>query len=120
MVDKVDIWMPLYIGQYLAKTMHLTTEQHGAYMLIIMAYWQNNGPLCESRLPAIAKLSPDAWSIAQALLAEFFDTKSKPGFWVHHKIEKELKRATKNRETNKQRAKTAANKRWANTDDDSF
>ena len=120
MADKVDIWMPLYIGGYLSKTMHLTTEQHGAYLLLIMAYWQNNGPLCESRLPAITKLTPDAWSNAQALLEEFFDTKSKPGFWVHTKIEKELKRAAKNRETNKLRAKTAANKRWGNSGDDVF
>ena len=112
MPKKTDIWMPLYVGDYLGDTMHLTTEQHGAYLLIIMAYWKNRGPLRESLLPSIAKMAPDAWSIAQALLAEFFDTDTVPGKWVHHRIDREIRRAVKNKETNTKRATTAANRRW--------
>lgn len=112
MADKVDIWMPLFIGDYLSSTMHLTPEQHGAYLLIQMSYWKNLGPLPESVIPTITRLSPDAWSIAQALFKQFFDTESKPGFWVHADLDAKLKKAAQNKKTNEERAKAAADKRW--------
>jgi uncharacterized protein YdaU (DUF1376 family) len=73
MDSKVDIWMPLAIGDYLADTSHLNTTQHGAYLLLLMHYWRK-GPLPNDpeQLANITKLSMDAWSINQAVLMQFF------------------------------------------------
>lgn len=32
-------WMPLYIGDFIADTAHLSAEETGAYILLIMHYW---------------------------------------------------------------------------------
>lgn len=82
-------WMPLYIGDYLAKTSHLTTIQHGAYLLLIMHYWANGGlPKTDAELMAIARMSHDEWSGNCHVLARFFD-----GDWCHGRIDDELKKS---------------------------
>ncbi|MCX7170309.1 MAG: DUF1376 domain-containing protein [Proteobacteria bacterium] len=112
MTRKADIWMPLYIGDYLSDTMHLTAEQHGAYLLAIMAYWKNGGPLPVESMATICHLTGDAWSNAQAMLAQFFNLESKPSFWVHNRVEAELAKARKNKQGAVSKAITAAQARW--------
>lgn len=113
---KPDIWMPLYIGDYLADTMHLTTEQHGAYLLLIMAYWKNGGalPSDDRKLMAICRLGFDAWSMHKHTLASFFDADSNPDLWIHVRAEKEMEKAGNNQEKRVVRAQKAAAARWGN------
>lgn len=113
-MKKPDIFMPLYIGDYLAGTSRLTTEQHGAYLLLIMDYWMN-GPLPddESVLANIAKMSRDAWGMHGALLKQFFSIKN--GMLVHKRIEEELSKAVAQKEAAHEKAKKAANARWKNS-----
>lgn len=110
---KPDVWMPLYIGDYLSDTMHLTTEQHGAYLLLIMAYWKNGGalPASDAQLAAICRMPVDAWSNARAVLENFFDT-TQEGKWVSKRVEKEMQAAGQKKAQAVQKAANAAAARW--------
>lgn len=110
-MGKIDIWMPLYIADYLADTSRLTTEQHGAYLLLLIDYWRN-GPLPDDDtvLAQITRMSPDAWSNARSTLQAFF--KLQKSKWTHGRVEAELAIAKQKGETNSTRAKAAADARW--------
>ncbi|NKM69185.1 YdaU family protein [Rhizobium laguerreae] len=82
-------WMPLHIADYLADTGHLTATEHGAYLLLIMHYWQNGSlPENERVIARIAKLSPEQWEESREMLAMLFG----PG-WTHKRIDAELSKA---------------------------
>lgn len=51
--NRVHMWMPLWIGDYLADTIGLTLSQHGAYLLSLMAYWRKGESLTQQELLAI-------------------------------------------------------------------
>lgn len=110
-MDKPDVFMPLYIGDYLAGTSRLTTELHGAYLLLIMDYWMN-GPLPDDDglLASITKMTPDAWGIARAKLEHYFSIES--GCWKQKRIEEELAAATEKKRKSRDKAKKAAAARW--------
>ncbi len=44
MSSKTDIWMPIFIGDFLADTSHLDAERTGAYLILLFRYWRK-GPL---------------------------------------------------------------------------
>lgn len=83
-------YMQLYVADYLADTMHLNTEEHGAYLLLIFNYWQTGKPLpnIPSRLSTIARLSSERWTDVEQTLKEFFVIKD--GLWIHPRIEADL------------------------------
>jgi len=110
-VNKTDIWMPLYIGDYLSATTRLTTEQHGAYLLLMLDYWKN-GPLPDNDaiLAQITRLNPDAWANARGILQAFF--RHEGGQWVHGRIEKELQAAKDRQDKASEKGKLGANARW--------
>jgi uncharacterized protein YdaU (DUF1376 family) len=117
--NKTDIWLPIYVGDYLADTMHLTTEQHGAYFLLIMAYWKNRGALPENRIQGIVNINGNSWSIAEALLKEYFDTTTYPGKWYHKRIEEELEKALIRKQAAENRGKKGSDVRWKDKTTDS-
>lgn len=79
-------WMPLYVGDYLGDTGHLTTTQHGAYLLLIMHYWRKGGlPDDDKQLAAITKLSPKGWAECRETLQMFFYEG-----WQHKRIDDEI------------------------------
>jgi uncharacterized protein YdaU (DUF1376 family) len=88
-------WMPLYVADYLADTMHLNTLQHGAYLLLILEYWQkgqlpadDDPKIFEKNLQKICRLSSYRWKQNRSALAALFGPN-----WQHKRIERELKKA---------------------------
>lgn len=81
-------YMQLYVADYLADTGHLTTEEHGAYLLLIFNYWQTGKPLRKDRLSTVARLSNDRWVSVESVLKEFFHDNGET--WVHFRIEADL------------------------------
>lgn len=67
-------YMQFFVADYLADTMHLTTEEHGAYLLLIFNYWQTGKalPNNDKRLSIIAGLDSERWTNVKQTLAEFF------------------------------------------------
>jgi uncharacterized protein YdaU (DUF1376 family) len=82
--------MQLYTSDYLADTAHLTTEEHGAYLLLLMNYWQRGKPLdnTDGRLAHVARLSAERWQEVEPILAEFFMIEG--NIWVQARIERDL------------------------------
>ncbi len=74
MRDAPDSFMPLNIGLYLADTAHLNVAEHGAYLLLLMAYWRHGGPLVDDdvELRNIAKMSPLKWKKSRKRIRAFF------------------------------------------------
>jgi uncharacterized protein YdaU (DUF1376 family) len=108
---RTDLRLPVYIGDYLADTMHLSTEQHGAYLLLLFHLWQRGIlPDDDVVLAQITGLDPGAWSNSRAVLAEFFEIHD--GLWHHGRVEQERSHATAKQQSNSNKAKLAAYRRW--------
>ena len=65
--------MPMYWDAYLADTTHLTTEEHGAYMLLLAAMWRRNGSIPEDDgdIARILGMTKGKWAKTKARLAGF-------------------------------------------------
>lgn len=83
-------WMPLWIADYRADTAHLSTAEHGAYLLLIMHYWQTGSlPQDDAQLARIVSMTAAEWRKARSTIAAFF-----ADGWKHKRIEEELAEAT--------------------------
>lgn len=81
--------MPLHIADYLADTGHLTASEHGAYLLLIMHYWQNGHlPENERLIARIAKMDAVQWGESREILMMLFGDG-----WRHKRIDAELAKA---------------------------
>jgi uncharacterized protein YdaU (DUF1376 family) len=110
--QKADTWMPLYVADYLADTLHLSTEQHGAYLLMLMACWKSDGSLPgdDAALASITKLQPRTWVKHRDTLTAFFRRDGKR--LVHKRVMEERERARQTSEARSESGKKAAAARW--------
>ena len=102
-------WMPLYVGDYLGDTGHLTTAQHGAYLLLMMHYWRKGElPDDDRQLSKITKLPLRTWCEYRPTLQDFFYEG-----WKHKRIDAELSRMMRFRRSARSPGKRAgSDRRW--------
>ena len=111
MPSKPDIWMPLYIGDYLAATTHLGALESGAYLHLLMHQWKNGSlPPDSESLRRIARVEKDAWGNAWEMLEAFFSFST--GRPVQMKMERIRAEWQSKKDSAIEKAKTAARKRW--------
>lgn len=103
-------WMPLHIADYLADTGHLSVAEHGAYLLLIMHYWQNGHlPTDDMRLARICRMQPEEWEAVRDILSDFFNDD-----WRHKRIEEELAAAREIKGKRSAAGKAGASARYGN------
>jgi uncharacterized protein YdaU (DUF1376 family) len=105
-------FMPLYVGDYLKDTQHLTAEQHGAYLLLLFACWSMAKiPNDDEKLMAITRCESMAkWRNIRKTLEPFF--KISQGFWHQKRIKKELKKSTQTHNHRSAAGQKGAATRW--------
>lgn len=83
-------FMPLYVADYMSDAAHLSTMEHGAYLLLIMTYWQRGEPLPadDKKLARICRVGPREWTRIKPVISEFFQVDCNN--WLHSRIEREL------------------------------
>lgn len=87
-------FMQLYVADYLGDTQHLTTEQHGAYLLLLMTMWRQGGYLPNDpvKLARIARVHPPRWARVAKEVMPFFEA-ADDGQITHGRLLKELEKA---------------------------
>jgi len=103
-------WMKFYPGDYLRDTMHLSTEEHGAYLLILMASWTSGGVVEEQNLPNISLLGVKKWNQVAPKISPFFTVEN--GKWTHPRVQRELLKAEEAHRIQVESGKRGAEKRW--------
>lgn len=105
-------WMAFNPADYTSNTLHLTTRQHGGYILLICAAWAARGylPGTDVALMAITKLSKREWAEDGPVLKTFL-TATEDG-WMHERVAFEWQDAQALIEAKSKAGKKGARNRW--------
>lgn len=105
--------MPLFCGDYMSDTYHFTLEQHGAYLMLLMVTWRNNGQPLPDDDDLICKylhVGKDRWvKKIRPILEPKFDLSA--GTWRSVRLEKEWKYVAESRARQSEKGKKSAQAR---------
>lgn len=110
---KNNIWMPFYPGDYLKDTAHLTLQQDGVYLRLILHYWNTQQPIPTNKgqcIRIVKAFTPEEQDDLIYILTTFFQKED--GVYRHKRIEEELQRAQERHEKATERGKKGAERRW--------
>lgn len=117
-------YMPFYIGDYLADTMHFSALEHGCYLLLIFAYWQTGSPLPTDiqSLAQICRVTPKVMRKVFPKVALQFHLSEHCGVpkWHHKRIDKELEKYRKKLEQTRAAGQNGAASRWGKNDSERY
>ena len=102
-------YIPIFGSDYLADTRHLTTEEHGAYFLLMIAAWRQDGcclPLDDKKLSRITGLSSRRWLAIKDTILEFWTIENDRIFQGRLRKERDYADQKSNKNRN------SANARW--------
>jgi uncharacterized protein YdaU (DUF1376 family) len=104
--------LPLWTDAYLGDTTHLTTIEHGAYLLLLMAAWRT----AETRLPdddrllaRYARLGSAQWVRIKPVISAFFVIEN--GWWTQRRLTDEAVAVRQLRERQSSKGRASALKR---------
>jgi len=101
----------LHLPDHVADTVHLTAEEHGAYLRLLFSYWRSGPPKDDDRVLArIVGLSVDEWAEVRPMVEPYFEVLH--GQWLHWRTDDELQAAYEAIERSSRAGKTAAKARW--------
>ena len=86
-------FMQLYVSDFIGDTLQLSTEQIGAYMLLLMAMWNAGGklPADDAKLARVVRMSLKKWRAVSGDLMPFFEGDAN-SIW-HNRLTKELQKS---------------------------
>jgi uncharacterized protein YdaU (DUF1376 family) len=109
-----DVWFPLVVGDYLKDTSRLTTEQHGAYLLLLMDYWVKGPPPdSDVALSSITGLELRRWRLTRPTLIAYFRVVE--GVWRHKRVDEEIDRWTERKRRFTERARSGGHAKAASS-----
>ena len=105
--------LPLWTDAYLGDTTHLTTIEHGAYLLLLISMWRAGGTLLDDDrlLAKYVHMTPAQWVRISANIRPFF--KATEGRISQGRLSDELKAVKQNSKRQSDRVKA----RWLKTKD---
>lgn len=91
-------FMPMFWGDFLANTLHLSAQEIGAYFLLIAHAWENGGRVPYGAARRIARVRNDHWPKVWKQLEPFFEWEKSPvtgtlSWGTHHRVRDELLKA---------------------------
>jgi uncharacterized protein YdaU (DUF1376 family) len=112
-------WMPLFWGDFLANTMHLSAQEAGAYLFLIAHAWEHEGEIPGDwvRLARIAHVRQNHWKQTWKALEQFFEPLSRESLirgYSHKRVLIELHNAAELSNKRKGAALQMHSKRTAN------
>lgn len=113
----IDTWMPWHIAEYLADTMHLSTLEHGAYLLLLAHGWRNDGMIADSdrNLAGVTRLPLDQWKAIRPTIERFFVTVNHPVYglcWNQKRQVEEIKKAKEQKAKSAEKVRRMTAARW--------